>query len=163
MDYQYKEKIKDNTIAIAIMHTASEYKEARKLKNMIEDKYKNGIAKYKIKPILVNYKDIHKAKVNLYYLLPTNKENVLNIVKQASTQQAITFSYRKDALKYGVMISLDIAKKIKPLLNLKAIKKNNITFRPMLIKISTIFSADLGSSLQNSHIRNFLYKQMYRA
>ena len=140
MDYQFKEKIKENTITIAIMYKNSEYKDAKSLKKKIDSRYKDGIKSFKVKSIIVSYSDISKTDANVYYLFPSDEKNIKASVKQAGKNHALTFSYLKEDLKYGVMISLNVSKKIKPVLNLSAIKLHKITFRPVLIDISTIYT-----------------------
>ena len=51
----------------------------------------------------------------------------------------MTFSYLESDLKYGVMLSVKIGANVKPIINLEAIKANNITLRPILLDISLIY------------------------
>jgi len=139
MDYRIQDKLTKSTIEIAIMYNNAEYKYAKSLKNRIDARYKNGIKTYKISTKLISYKDIKNVKANLYYLFPSSKKDIKNTIKQAHNNNALTFSYLKDDLKYGIMISLNISKKIKTVLNLDAIKKYEISLRPMLIEISNIY------------------------
>ena len=141
MDYNIQDKVKNNTIKIAIAYTRNEYKYASSLKNKIDARYKNGIKTYKVVTELVKYKNIKDINANIYYLFPSNKNNIKNTIKRAYKNNALTFSYRRDDLKYGVMISLNIAKKIRTVLNLDAVKKYEISVRPMLIEISDVYGA----------------------
>ena len=141
MDYKIKNKLTNNTIKIAIAYTSSEYEYATSLKNKIDARYKNGIKTYKVVTELVRYKNINNVNANIYYLFPSSKNNIKNTIKQAYKNNALTFSYSRDDLKYGVMISLDIAKKIKTVLNLDAVKKYEISLRPILIEISDMYRA----------------------
>ena len=141
MDYKIQDKLADDTIKIVIAYTSSEYKYAASLKNKIDTRYKNGIKKYKILTKLVRYKNIAKVNANIYYLFPSSENNIKNTIKQAYKNNALTFSYRKDDLEHGVMMSLNIGKKIKTVLNLDAVKKYEISLRPILIEISDIYGA----------------------
>ncbi|MDQ7043046.1 MAG: YfiR/HmsC family protein [Sulfurimonas sp.] len=162
MDYKFKDKIKNNTISIAILYQQKEYRSAKKLKSLIESKYKNGINSYKVEAKLVNYNNANLAEANVYYLFPAKKSNIKKAIRRASIDNSLTFAYQKEDLQHGVMISVDISKRIKPLLNLEAISMNNITLRPVLIKISTIYIMDLDSRLKNLDIRGFhLFLPMY--
>lgn len=149
MDYSYAKKIKNNSITMAIMYHKSEYKNALSLKNKIETRYSNGLKSYKIEVQLVLYSNIENSNANIYYLFPTNSKNIKNVVKKANEKKALTFSYLKDDLKYGVMISLVIGIKVKPILNLNAIKVHNISFRPILLNISSIFINKYSSCTHN--------------
>ncbi|MEA2073558.1 MAG: YfiR/HmsC family protein [Campylobacterota bacterium] len=149
MDYKFKEKLKDHTITVAIVYKNNTYTDAKKLKGLIETRYKDGLKSYTVKPILVDSTNIKKSIANIYYLFPTNQDEIKTVIKQANKNNALTFAYNRDDLKYGVMISLNVSKKIKPLLNLEAIKVNNISLRPVLIDISTIYLNKLETSISN--------------
>ncbi len=139
MDYKYQEKIKNNKITMALVYDKLDYKVALSLKEQIDFKYKDGLNSYDLKTELVLYSDIKNIDANIYYLFPTKTENIIELIKYAEQNQALTFSYFKDYLKYGVMISLNIGHKVKPILNLDAIRSYNIAFRPILLKISNIY------------------------
>ena len=139
MQYDLNNKIKDNTIRLTILYNQSTYKDAKTLKYMIEHKYNKHIKKYKLAVNILMYNSKKHINTNVYYLLPSSKKDIKDAVKLAKEDNALTFSYLKDDLKDGVMCSLSVAKKIKPILNLKAIKDNDISFRPILIKISSIY------------------------
>jgi len=162
MDYKFQDKLKNNTITIAIMYHGNDYRDAKKLKNLILSRYENGIKSYKVEPKIVNYKEIQRVEANIYYLLPTVSQEIKEVVKKADTNDALTFSYLRDDLKHGVMISLNVSKKIKPLLNLSAIKSHKIVFRPVLIDISTIYNKDLESTLHDISIKDFHFYRVYQ-
>jgi len=164
MDYKFKDKLKNNTITIAIMYESNAYKHAKKLKGLIEDRYKNGIKSYSVQAKLVNYKNIQNSEANIYYLLPSKSKLVKTVVQKAASNGALTFSYLNEDLKHGVMISLNVSKKIKPLLNLEAIKTHKIALRPVLINISTIYTRELGSRIPlHLEIRGFNFYRVYKA
>ncbi|MCD6433638.1 MAG: hypothetical protein J7L21_06315, partial [Sulfurimonas sp.] len=118
MDYEFKQKIDNDSIVIALMYERVNYKDALSLKEKIDSKYKDGIKDYTIKTKLIPYSDITNTKANIYYVFPSKDENIKKVIKKADSNQAITFSYLKDDLKYGVMISLIIDSKVKPIINL---------------------------------------------
>ncbi len=136
MDFKSEEKVKEDTIIIGIVFNENNYKNATNLKRSIDLRYKKGIKNYKIKSELIEMNNISNSYANIYYIFPTRKQNILRIIDQASKNKSLTFSYNKDDLKNGVMISLNISKKIKPIINLAAIKKYNIEIRSVLIDIS---------------------------
>ncbi len=140
MDYSYKDKIDNNTIVIGILYNRVDYSSALSLKEKIDEKYTNGIKDYSIETKLIPYYQSNKDSANIYYLFPTKTKQIKKIIKKANIEKALTFSYLKDDLKHGVMISLNIGSKVKPILNLSAIKTNEISFRPILLKISKIYS-----------------------
>jgi len=139
MDYEFKQKLHDNSIVIALLYDKKSYKSAISLKNKIDLKYKNGIKKYSVKIDLVPYHEVSNIKANIYYLFPTDAKNIKQVVKIANYNHALTFSYLEDDLKHGIMLSLKVGNKVKPIINLNATKSNEITFRPVLLKISKIY------------------------
>lgn len=143
MDYNFAQKSINKTITIAIVYESDEYKSAKLLQELILKKYKDGIKSYRVKTELVKYDEVNTAKANLFYLFPSSKKRIISVVKRAKEEHALTFSYEKKDLKYGVMISLNVAKRVKPLLNLQAIKQNNISLRPVLIDISSIYNDEI--------------------
>ena len=153
MDHAYKEKITNNSITIALLYNQTNYKNALTLKNSIDSKYANGIQSYKIKTQIVPYSKMDKTKANIYYLFPTNRVNIKKVIQKAKSTQSLTFSYLKDDLKYGVMISLNVGNRVKPILNLNAIKLYNISFRPMLLNISSIYSDKITNPLLNFNLK----------
>ena len=163
MDYDFTKKLVDNTITIAILYKKNDYQSAKDLQILMKNRYKKGIKSYKVHPVLVSYADVGKTQANIYYLFPSSKKLIQKVVKRASLNNALTFSYQRDDLQYGVMISLNISKKVKPLLNLEAIRAHSISLRPVLIDISTIFTNDLGSNTKKLQIRNFFNTKRYWA
>ncbi|MCD4667535.1 MAG: YfiR/HmsC family protein [Sulfurimonas sp.] len=141
MDYDFKEKISNNTINIVITYENTDYKDAQFLKRTIEQKYKDGLKSFNLSITLISYNNInsYKTKANLYYLFPSNKQNIINIIKKAKKSHTLTFSYEKNNLQNGVMSSVLIGSKVKLILNLEAIKSSDIALRPLLLKISEIY------------------------
>ncbi len=143
MDYQLEQKLDNNAIYIAIYYSNLNYKSAKFLKTRINLKYKNGLKKFKVKTKLIPYSDKKTILANIYYLFPTSDSNVKNILKNAIAVGALTFSYSKNMLSLGSMISIDIGAKVKPIINLDAIKTNEISLRPVLLNISEIYKQEI--------------------
>ncbi len=147
MDYGFKEKLQNNSIIISLLYDASSYKSAVSLKNKIDGKYRDGIKGHSVKVKLTAYNSLANTQANIYYLFPTDRQNIKEVIKKANSNHALTFSYLNDDLKYGIMLSLKVGKRVKPIINLDAIKLHNITFRPVLLKISKIYMSRESSRL----------------
>ena len=147
MDFNFRKKTLNNTISILIAYNKSDFSSAKTLKKNIERKYSNGIKSHQISVKIFEYNKLIKSDIkgNLYYLFPSNTQNIKKTLQKASKDSALTFSYLNKTLKDGVMCSVSVGSKTKPLLNLKAIKSNNITFRPVLLKISNIYKNEDGN------------------
>lgn len=140
MDYNFKQKLDKNSISILIYYDNIDYNHAKKLKEKIDLKYANGLKSHPVETKLILYSQNDSLQANIYYLFPSNQEDIKKTLKNARANNAMTFSYSADALSYGCMISLDIGAKVKPIINLDAIKSNNISIRPVLIDISNIYN-----------------------
>jgi len=140
MDSNFKEKLQNNSIEIAILYEPKNYKDALSLKEKIDARYQHKIQSYNITTTLVSYADINSINANIYYLFPTDKSAIKSVIEKAKEVKAITFSYAKKDLKEGVMLSLEVDTKVKPIINLGAAKISDITFRPVLLKISRIYT-----------------------
>lgn len=139
MDYKFQEKVPQKTIHIVIFYDKNDYRNAKLFEKKIHAKYDKGIKEYPIKTTLHVYNKKQAPLANLYYLLPSNKKNISNVIKMGAKNSIITFSYSPKDLADGAMISLLIGTKVQPIINLKALKANSITFRPIFLKISTIY------------------------
>lgn len=140
MDYEFKQKLDNNSISIIIYYDNIDYKSAKKLQDKINSKYSDGLKGHPVEAKLVLYTKQDSLRANIYYLFPSNEKNVKATLKKATTNNAMTFSYSSDDLSHGCMISLDIGTKVKPIINLNAIKSNDISIRPVLIDISNIYN-----------------------
>jgi len=141
MNYDFNKRLIDNTISIAIIYDNTEQKqEALALKRYLNAKYPGGFQNHKIKIVFLSYNKItFTQKHTLYYFLPTSKSQIKNVVAVAYKNKAFTFAYQEKDLQYGVMISVKISNKVKPILNIDALKATGISMRPILLKVAEIF------------------------
>jgi len=141
LEKNIKEKIKNNTINITIAYEESNYKEMKFLEQSIKREYPNGISGYEIKIEFIDYKAFKECNIdtNILYIFPSSKENIKMLIKGYNDCNTITFASDKEYLKYDAMISIDVGKKVKPIVNLVAVKKFGIAFKPVLLSISKVF------------------------
>ena len=86
-----------------------------------------------------NLKTFNHDKKSIYYLFPTITSEIIQIINTLKNSNAIVFSFDKKDLQYGSNISLNIGKKIRPILNMASLKKKNISLASSLINISEIY------------------------
>lgn len=144
MDYEFENKVAQDTVCVLIVYEKDDYIGAKELQKHIEHIYENRLKSYKLFIETATYSELsdYNETVNLFYLFPASKENITLAVNKAKTSQALTFSYMSGDLKNGVMSSVLVGLKVKPILNLRAIEDNKITLRPVLLKISKIYATD---------------------
>lgn len=151
MDYDFKDRLVDNEISIAVVYENHPQKnDAVIIKRYFEAKYPDGFQNHKINIEFIAYDVIRSAKKHtLYYLLPSSEKQIKNVLAISQKQKAISFSYRGEDLKYGVMLSVKISNKVKPIINVDALKQTNVTLRPVLLKVADIFYQTSSLSLKN--------------
>lgn len=144
LENNIKQKIKNNKIHITIAYEQNNYKDMKFLKQSIKRKYPDGISGYEIDVDLIEYANFEKCDINtnLLYIFPSSKKNIDNMVKEYKACHAITFASDKEYLDNNVMLSIDLGKKVKPIINLKAVKESGISFRPILLSISKVYKND---------------------
>lgn len=144
LEHGIEKKIKDNHINITIAYEDNNYKDMKFLKRSIESKYPNGISGYKIKIDLINYKTFKKCNpnTNILYIFPSSNNNIRKMINEYKKCNAITFASDKKYLKLNAMISIDVGKDVKPIVNLNAVKNSGISFRPVLLSISKVYQEE---------------------
>jgi len=142
MDTHYREKLDNNALSIIIFHSKQTKKSAETLQKNINKRYPDGIKSYPIKVTLLPYSHKQAVGANIYYFLPADERKIKKIIAFAKEKKALTFSYLKENLAQGSIIALEIGRKVKPILNLSALKESNISVRDILLKISTIYKKE---------------------
>ena len=136
MDKNIDEKIIDDYIVISIYYEERDYDSAILFKNAISKKYKDNIGKYKFKCVLRLYSDIKYRKASATYLLHSSTKNMSRIIDFANDNSIMTLTLSVDDLRKDALISIDINKKVTPVLNFQVLKKSNILLRDILLRIA---------------------------
>ncbi len=141
MDYDIDKKIHNDTIKITVVYESSAQKEqAQHLQKYIHAKYPQGINNKKIDLNFIPYSQLKNDKDStLYYLLHTSHKEISKAVTLANHRAIITFCYDQEDLQYGVMLSIKVTNKVKPLINVEALKEASITLRPLLLKVAELY------------------------
>ena len=149
MDYNFEKKLYNESIVLALIYDEHNKISAQLLKKKIEAKYQNSIHNYPLKVVLSSYSNALKKdlKATSYYLFPSHKKNIKALVALAGLEHSITFTYKNKDLEYGAMISTEIAARVKPIINIDALKREAISLRPILLKISKIYYQDVSTIL----------------
>lgn len=140
MDSNYKEKLNEGSLSIVVFYSRMNHASAKLLRKNILTKYANGIKNHPIKVTLLSYHHLRHTKGNIYYLMPADTKKIKEVLILAQKEKILTFSYLKDDLAQGSMIALSIGAKVKPILNLTAVKECKVSIRDVLLKISTIYN-----------------------
>jgi len=149
MDYNFEKKLCDETIVLALIYDQQDQKSAQLLKDEIEAKYHNRIYNHPLKIVLSSYKDALSKQLHAtsYYLFPSYKKSIKALITLAAQEHSLTFTYRNTDLKLGAIISTEIAKRVKPIINIDALKREEISLRPILLKISKIYYQNANTTL----------------
>lgn len=145
MDYNYKKRVVNNSISFVVLYSSHNYVDAKKFKQLIENKYSSKLATYNLHVTLCSYNDFNNKPIQAtaIYLLPTNSKDIKKSIAYAQKNSILTFSYSEDDLSYGALISVRVDKRVKPIINPNSLKSYNIEFRAVLLKISDIYKGDL--------------------
>lgn len=139
MNYDISNRLKNDKMVIALFYNDKyEKSAAEKLKHFLLNKYREGIKSLQIEVHLFSYSSLKEKypEATVYYLFPSTKQEIKQAVSAAKNVNALTFSYDPNDLKYGVMLSLRIAKKIQPVVNISVLQREKVSFRPILLKVA---------------------------
>ena len=141
MDYHFGQKLGKNGIIIDLVCKENNQYYARKLKQYILDKYPNGIRNIPIEVRIVQYgtlTDKLREPASMYYFLSAAPQQIRQALQNIPAQRLV-FVYDPQYLQYGADIGLHVGRRITPVINVDALKKNNITLRPALVRISDLY------------------------
>jgi hypothetical protein len=159
MDYNFKKKLYNQNIVLALIYDEHNRASAKLLKKKIETKYHDSIHNYPLKIVLSSYDETLSSnlKATSYYLFPSEEKNIISLINLAAQNHSITFAYHNKDLQYGAMISTEIAMRVKPIINIDALKRETISLRPILLKISKIYYQETSSTLMRVYDKFTLY------
>ena len=140
MDYQFEQKLVDNSIVIRIICDKKDQLYAERLREYILKKHKNGIKDYPVKVEISSYNEnlASGPAATIFYLMPSSSRLTRKALKSIPDHRLI-FSCDPSALRFGAVISVKVLNNIKPIINIDALKEKNITLRPVIMKISKIY------------------------
>ncbi|WP_200763664.1 hypothetical protein [Nitrosophilus alvini] len=139
-DKDYEKKLVNKTVILAILYEKKDLYIARKMKKFIEKNYGKRILEYPLKVKMYEYRiftvDIPATAV---IFLSGPKKELIRAAKIAKLKKILSFVYDPLYLKYGAMISLNIGRDIKPLLNACAVKEAGIRLKADFVSICKIY------------------------
>lgn len=141
LQHNIQQNVTNNQINIIIAYEDNNYKDMKFLKRAVEIKYPDGLSGYNIVIKSINYKELKECdrSTNILYIFPSSKNNIDNIIDLYKKCHTITFASQKEYLDHNAMISIDVGKKVKPIVNLNAVKASGISFKPVLLSISKVY------------------------
>ena len=145
MDYNFREKLVNGHITVSVLCMKKDMYYARNLKKYIESKYISGLEDLEVRVNIETYRKFAGKPCSpstIYYLLPASDSVMRSALKHLENSHTIIFSYDPAKLRNGAHISLLIGYRVKPVLNLAALKSSGITLRPAIIRISDIYVPD---------------------
>lgn len=159
MDYQFEKKLHEGAITIAILYEEGDYRYAVKLQEMVEAKYRQGVKNIPVRVLLSSYDRLQKKApaATAYYLFPASDSSIKAAVALANNHSSLSFVYDENDLMMGAMISVKITDKVKPYINVDALKDEGISLRPILLNISELFFQPHSAVLENTFDQYSLY------
>ena len=141
MDYNFGQKLGKHGIVIDLVCKKNNQYYAYKLKQYILDKYPNGIRNIPIDVRIIQYDNITEKlqePASMYYFLSAAPQQIRQALENIPAQRLV-FVYDPQYLQYGADIGLHVGRRITPVINVDALKKDNITLRPALVRISDLY------------------------
>lgn len=140
MDYQFARKLVNNAIAIGIVCEKKDLFYAERLSGYILAKYKNGIKDYPVEVKIFYYDELpnYLTSSTIFYLMPASSAAIRTALESIQDERLI-FAFNPSDLRLGAVVSVRVQHKIKPVINIDALKKRNISLRPVIMKISKMY------------------------
>lgn len=144
MDYAYESHLKADTIELVILYEDPYFNDAQELQDLINQKFNKKLTNYTLNVKLFSYKQYNTNDIfaSMLYMFPTDNDCANKVIKKAKQNHIMTFTSSSSLMKLGAIFSLDIGKKVQPVINLEALKDSAIELRPILLKISQIYKSD---------------------
>ena len=142
MDYDFQKRLVNGKIAVCILSKQNDMPQAGEVARYIHKLYEKGINGIEITTNVVSYEKFIKSScpgATIFYILPAGRETMEQAIDKIG-KSGLIFTYSPRYLKYGAHVSLKIRYRVKPVINLEALKKNGISLRPALLRISDIYS-----------------------
>ncbi len=140
MDYRFKQRLDNGSIKIHVLCKKSDIYYAKDFVRYVRKLYPDGINGLKVTTRIqsyANYMEDPCSSATIFYLLPADKQTMKQAIKEIKS--ALIFSYSPASLQYGSHISLKIKYRVRPILNLEALKESGISLRPAILRISDIY------------------------
>lgn len=143
MDYGFQERLSDSSeVVITVLYDENNRQEAQKVTELIETKYRRGIKGIPVRVKPRSYAEYlrHPNKATVVFLFDVDNAMLERAIRTARRENALLVAMNNAYLEKGVHVSLEIGKQVRPYLNLPALKQDNITFRPALMRIAKLFN-----------------------
>jgi hypothetical protein len=140
MDYQFEQKLVNNAIVVGILCEKRGRFSAERLAKYILVKYKNGIKDYPVKVKIFYYDNLSGPAMaaTIYYFMPA-PANCISTALELLQDERLIFSSDPADLRLGTVISIMVQQRVKPVINIDALRKRNISLRPVIMKISKMY------------------------
>ncbi|MDX9743683.1 MAG: hypothetical protein RBT59_07705 [Arcobacteraceae bacterium] len=139
-DADITKKTSNNQFVITILYEEIDTKTATQFQKMIQNNYKN-LKGLDLIVRLLQYKDfaLHKDLSSAYFFLLTDNSDQLRVVANSLiNEHRLTFCYDETYLNYGVIMGLDISKRVSLSLNIMNLKKSKLNLENSIFKVAII-------------------------
>lgn len=139
LDKNIQEKTTDSTVSLGIVYNDGESEEAYVVKNLIDDKYKGKLGKYKFQVHLINANNFRDTdSSSAYYFFNSSDVKKQEIISHAINHKRISFSYNYKDFRDKTLISIFLKEKTYIYVNKATVSEYNIKFAPIFYKIAKV-------------------------
>jgi hypothetical protein len=124
---------------LCILYEEGDGRTARKLETLI----RSNLPKKGELPLQIVTKRYSQTDscgdVSAFVLLNTRSERARKAIGFAASHRLLSFAYDSNLLEEGAIVSLHAGKRVFPIVNIDAIKKNRLQLDPLLFQVAKIY------------------------
>ena len=136
LDKDLEDKIKEDTIVIAIVTEKGGHDSAVAMKNLIDQEYKSNLGEKNLTIRTQFFEEFNNEDpATAYILIGGAIDDHYKVTQYASTHNRVAFSYDYKDIKNNFLVSLFVKEKTYIYLNKKALVDYDIKFLPLFYKI----------------------------
>ena len=136
LDKDLDSKVENEQVLIEILHSIKEKSVALKIKQLIEQQYKNNLGNKKLAVKLNEFEKFDSKNVATAYFILKGENKIHNkVTAHAAGRQRLVFSYDYKDFESNSLVSVLMKEKTYIYLNKSAIHDYDIKFLPLFYKI----------------------------
>ena len=137
LDQDLEKKTPGNEVVITIISTSHDQHVAKKLRELMQDKYSSSLGNKKLTVNITTFEKFNQNSLATAYIVLHGSESLIGkVVSHASSHERIVFSYSYSDFIYDSLISLHVKEKTYVYLSKSAIQLYGIRFLPVFYKIT---------------------------
>lgn len=140
LDRELEEKNPDGPVTLLVLHALEDLPAAEEIARGVEEKYLGLLDGLPFQVAVLAYRALEpETPASAFYLLSADEADMEKALEIARTRRLLTFSYEEKELERGVCVSSHVGSKIRPYVNVAAIRESGVRIDPTLYRVSKIY------------------------